>query len=203
MSDDELLGLIFEPGFSTRDHVTDISGRGIGMDVVRRQIGAIGGTVELESSPGEGTTFTLVLPISSSVGSVLTFLVDGQRYALPSKDVERVELTLPKGPDEVVDRPLSDLEDPGNLDLRPDGATQVIGCCHQALDSRLYDGLARRDVQRLTETHVEGEIATNRSIRDSRARRYPILSEVAEERIDVTGCPVGQRCFCHLDTGLG
>lgn len=91
MNDDELLSLIFEPGFSTRDHVTDVSGRGIGMDIVRRQIGAIGGTVELESTPGVGTTFTLVLPVSSSVGSVLTFMVDGRVFAIPSKDVERVD----------------------------------------------------------------------------------------------------------------
>ena len=91
MSDDELLGLIFEPGFSTRDHVTDVSGRGIGMDIVRRQIGAIGGTVELESTPGEGTTFTLVVPISSSIGSVLALVIDGHRFALPAKDVERVD----------------------------------------------------------------------------------------------------------------
>lgn len=91
MTEDEVLALIFEPGFSTRDQVTDISGRGIGMDVVRRQVGAIGGTVELESTPGQGTTFTLVVPISSAVGSVLAILVDGRRFAIPAKDVERVE----------------------------------------------------------------------------------------------------------------
>lgn len=91
MTDAELLGLIFEAGFSTRDEVTDVSGRGIGMDVVRRQIGAIGGTVELESEVGRGTTFTLVLPISSAVGSVLTFVVAGHHFALPAKDIERVE----------------------------------------------------------------------------------------------------------------
>lgn len=88
---DDLIALIFEAGFSTRDEVTDVSGRGIGMDVVRRQISGIGGNVEIESSPGEGTTFTLTLPISSTVGSVLTFVLDGARYGLPSKDVERVE----------------------------------------------------------------------------------------------------------------
>jgi chemotaxis protein histidine kinase CheA len=91
MGRDELLGLIFEPGFSTREHVTDISGRGIGMDVVRRQVGAIGGTVELHSEPGEGTAFTLVLPVSSSVGSVLTFIVDGAAFGIPTQDVQRVE----------------------------------------------------------------------------------------------------------------
>lgn len=104
----ERLALIFEPGFTTRDTVTDLSGRGIGMDVVRRQIGAIGGTVELDSEPGRGTTFTLVLPVSSAVGTVLEFLVDGQRYAIAAKDIERVEFVpheeLIDGAAVVVDR---------------------------------------------------------------------------------------------------
>lgn len=90
MSDGEALSLLFEAGFTTRDHVTDVSGRGIGMDVVRRQIGAIGGTVELDSVVGVGTKFTLVLPMSSSVSSVLAFVVDGHRFALVAKDIERV-----------------------------------------------------------------------------------------------------------------
>ena len=92
MNEAALLSLIFEPGFSTRDHVTDISGRGIGMDVVRRQIGQIGGSVEIDSVVGEGTTFTLVLPVSSSVASVLAFVLDGSLYAVPAKDVERVDI---------------------------------------------------------------------------------------------------------------
>jgi chemotaxis protein histidine kinase CheA len=102
MSADEVLGLIFEPGFSTRDEVTDVSGRGIGMDVVRRQIGAIGGTVDISSEVGAGTEFTLTLPISSAVGTVLAFVIDEQAFAVPAKDVRQIEFvdydTLHRGP---------------------------------------------------------------------------------------------------------
>lgn len=87
---DERMALIFEPGFSTRDEVTDVSGRGIGMDVVRRQIGIIGGTVELESIVGQGSTFTLVLPISSAIHTVLLVAMGADEFAVPAKDVERV-----------------------------------------------------------------------------------------------------------------
>lgn len=91
MDVDDVLALIFEPGFSTRDEVTDVSGRGIGMDVVRREIGEIGGTVEVSSEVGTGTEFVLTLPISSAVGTVLVFVIDGQRFAMPAKDIQQIE----------------------------------------------------------------------------------------------------------------
>ena len=92
MTDQEAIGLIFESGFSTKDEVTDVSGRGIGMDVVRRQITAIGGTVEIESEVGVGTTFTIVLPLSSAISSILMVVIGDNRYGLPAKDVERVDV---------------------------------------------------------------------------------------------------------------
>ncbi len=93
LSDADKLALIFEAGFSTREEVTDVSGRGIGMDVVRRHVGLIGGTVDIESEPGVGTTFVLDLPVDTSIASVLVVRVGEQRLALPAKDIERVELT--------------------------------------------------------------------------------------------------------------
>ena len=92
LSDQEAIALIFEPGFSTQADVSDISGRGIGMDVVRRQITRIGGFIEVESEVGEGTTFRLHLPISSAVNAVLIFCIEDRHFALTAKDVERVAM---------------------------------------------------------------------------------------------------------------
>lgn len=91
LSDQEALALIFEPGFSTRDNVSDVSGRGIGMDVVRRQITELGGYIEVESEVGEGTSITLILPVSSAVSEVLMIDIAGRTFALAAKQVVRVE----------------------------------------------------------------------------------------------------------------
>ncbi len=92
LSDQEAIALIFEPGFTTQKKVSDVSGRGIGMNVVRRQITRIGGFIEIESEIGQGTTFTLHLPVSSAVSSVLVFAIAKSHFALTAKDVERVAM---------------------------------------------------------------------------------------------------------------
>ncbi|HTJ50766.1 MAG TPA: chemotaxis protein CheA [Cyclobacteriaceae bacterium] len=90
MSDRDLIMLIFEPGFSTMDHVTAISGRGVGMDVVKKAIDSIGGSVEVESVIDIGTTFTLRLPSSMAIKSVLLFELKAQTYAIPLSYTESV-----------------------------------------------------------------------------------------------------------------
>ncbi len=107
------LGLIFESGVSTADRVTDVSGRGIGLDVVRTQISALGGTVDVRSELGAGTRFVLRVPLTLLSTRVVIVLAGGRRYGLPISGVERVEaygperlttlgdrlaLTLPDGP---------------------------------------------------------------------------------------------------------
>ncbi len=92
LSDQEAMALIFEPGFTTQATVSDVSGRGIGMDVVRRQITDIGGFIEIDSEVGQGTTFTLHIPVSSAINSVLLFVIRDRRFALTAKDVERVAM---------------------------------------------------------------------------------------------------------------
>src|SRR5699024_4878747 len=67
MSDDELWQLIFAPGFSTAAQVSDVSGRGVGMDVVKRNIQTMGGHVEILSRPGHGTTTRIVLPLTLAI----------------------------------------------------------------------------------------------------------------------------------------
>jgi two-component system chemotaxis sensor kinase CheA len=90
MSDRDLTMLIFEPGFSTMDSVTAISGRGVGMDVVKKALDSIGGTVQVDSMIGEGSIFTLSLPSSMAVKSTLLFNLDNQTYAIPLSYTESV-----------------------------------------------------------------------------------------------------------------
>ncbi len=82
--------LIFEPGLSTADAVSSVSGRGVGMDVVRANIEKVGGSIDVTSKPGEGTSFYLQLPLTLSIIAALTVGSDGQRYAIPRSYVEEI-----------------------------------------------------------------------------------------------------------------
>jgi two-component system chemotaxis sensor kinase CheA len=86
-SDAEVWQLIFAPGFSTAEAVTDISGRGVGMDVVRRNILGLGGAVELDSAPGRGTTVRVRLPLTLAIMDGISVAVGGELYLLPLASV--------------------------------------------------------------------------------------------------------------------
>lgn len=83
MSQQEILRLVFLPGFSTTDRVTQFSGRGVGMDVVRINIERIGGTVDIESTPGQGTTIRTKIPLTLAIIPALIIVSGGERYAIP------------------------------------------------------------------------------------------------------------------------
>jgi len=83
MSRQEILRLIFLPGFSTAESVTQFSGRGVGMDVVRTNIEKIGGTVDIESPQGQGTTIRTKIPLTLAIIPALIIVSGGQRYAIP------------------------------------------------------------------------------------------------------------------------
>ncbi len=85
----EISSLIFAPGFSTRTQVSDLSGRGTGLDAVRTSVEALNGTVELESDPGRGTTFRLRVPLTVSTTSVMVCREGGHLYAVPLASVDR------------------------------------------------------------------------------------------------------------------
>jgi two-component system chemotaxis sensor kinase CheA len=89
-SDRDIIMLIFEPGFSTMDEITSLAGRGVGMDVVKRALDSIGGTVHIETKVGEGTTFFLRLPSSMAVKATLLFELDNETFAIPLSYTERV-----------------------------------------------------------------------------------------------------------------
>jgi two-component system chemotaxis sensor kinase CheA len=80
----EIHQFIFHPGFSTADQVTELSGRGVGMDVVRRNVEALRGRVEVQSAPGRGTTFVLKLPLTLAIVEGLLLQVGTERFVLPT-----------------------------------------------------------------------------------------------------------------------
>ncbi|MBX3350549.1 MAG: chemotaxis protein CheA [Nitrospira sp.] len=83
LSDDQIWALIFRPGFSTAEKVTDVSGRGVGMDVVKRNIEALGGTVSIKTVTGKGTTFILKLPLTLAIIEGMTVRVGKETYIVP------------------------------------------------------------------------------------------------------------------------
>lgn len=83
MSDREIFNLIFLPGFSTAEQVTNVSGRGVGMDVVKTNIEKIGGTVDVQSKPGAGTTVRMKIPLTLAIIPALIVSSGGERYAIP------------------------------------------------------------------------------------------------------------------------
>ncbi|HWQ68052.1 MAG TPA: chemotaxis protein CheW [Methanospirillum sp.] len=90
MSESEINELLFMPGFSTADVITDISGRGVGLDVVRTAIASLQGTIKLESVQGEGTRFELVLPPTMAIVMVMMIRINGKRCAIPITNVGEV-----------------------------------------------------------------------------------------------------------------
>jgi chemosensory pili system protein ChpA (sensor histidine kinase/response regulator) len=90
-SERQLLDCIFRPGFSTASRVTAISGRGVGMDVVRAELAGLGGRVEVATEPGRGTRFTLALPLTLAVAQAVLIRAGGRLWALPAPMVEQVQ----------------------------------------------------------------------------------------------------------------
>lgn len=109
MSDDEIVSFLFLPGFSTSDVVTDISGRGVGLDVVKTKIESLGGTVEVKSEPDNGTTFVIRMPLTLSIIQALLVTVGSEVYAIPLNsiieilDVEPNEIKSIRREQEVMD----------------------------------------------------------------------------------------------------
>ncbi|MBL4607553.1 MAG: Hpt domain-containing protein [Pseudomonadales bacterium] len=95
LTDTEILQFIFKPGFSTAEKVTQISGRGVGMDVVNSEIKQLGGSTRIHSSPGVGTQFTIRLPFTVSVNRALMVKVGEDTYAIPLSHIEGIVRVSP------------------------------------------------------------------------------------------------------------
>src|SRR5208337_2314237 len=90
MGESEVLEMVFRPGFSTAEQITEVSGRGVGLDVVGSVLSRLKGTVEVDSDPGKGTRFRLHLPLTLAIIQALLFRVQQQLYAIPLNAVAEI-----------------------------------------------------------------------------------------------------------------
>ncbi len=125
LSDKELIELIFAPGFSTAESVTELAGRGVGMDVVRAELGGFGGRIAVSSDAGRGTRFTLYMPLTLAVTQVVLATVGARRYAIPAGMVEQVRRLRPTFLSEALAQGSIDLPPVGDVVLRP--LSQLLG----------------------------------------------------------------------------
>jgi two-component system, chemotaxis family, sensor histidine kinase and response regulator PixL len=92
---ERLLDLLFEPGFSTADRVTKLSGRGMGLDIVKEQIQSIKGTISIDSQLGKGTTFTLRIPLTLTIAQLMVCQVGNALYAFPADSIQKIVVPTP------------------------------------------------------------------------------------------------------------
>lgn len=90
LSDSDVIDLVFQPGFSTAEVLSEESGRGVGLDVVRDSVSRLRGSLEVESTPGQGTAFTMKFPTSLAIQSAMMVRVGGERFAIPTVMVESI-----------------------------------------------------------------------------------------------------------------
>ena len=98
LDDRQSLQLIFLPGFSTKDNISNVSGRGVGMDVVKTNITRLNGKIDIESRPGQGTTLTIALPLTLAILPVLVIRLNAQSFAVPLSLVREI---MPVRPEDV------------------------------------------------------------------------------------------------------
>ncbi|MBA1149517.1 chemotaxis protein CheA [Ectothiorhodospiraceae bacterium WFHF3C12] len=90
LDDTDSFNLIFAPGFSTKEEISDVSGRGVGMDVVKNRISQLNGTIDIESKPGHGTTMRIKVPLTLAILPTLMVLINGRKFALPMSVVREI-----------------------------------------------------------------------------------------------------------------
>jgi two-component system chemotaxis sensor kinase CheA len=95
MTDNDYIDLLFQPSFSTADKITDVSGRGVGLDVVKTNIEALGGSITARTIAGEGSTFTIQLPLTLAIIQALMVIVGDEKYAIPLGSIDGIE-DIPK-----------------------------------------------------------------------------------------------------------
>ena len=91
MTSKEFIDLLFQPSFSTADKITDVSGRGVGLDVVKTKIEALGGRISAKTVAGEGSTFSIQLPLTLAIIQALMVEVRGEKYAIPLGNINGIE----------------------------------------------------------------------------------------------------------------
>jgi len=104
LSDAEAIRLVLRPGFSTAEKITDISGRGVGMDVVKNKIEALSGSINIESSSGRGTKFKIQLPLTLAIIQALLVLIEDETYAIPLSFIAETTSVMPEQVNKIQDQ---------------------------------------------------------------------------------------------------
>ena len=194
LPNEELADLIFRPGLSTAAQVSDVSGRGVGMDAVKATVEALGGAVSLHTAEGQGTTMRLEVPITAAVQRVLLVEVAGERVALPIAKVER-----------ILEIPATSIEDSGGemftmIDDEPILVLDLADCIK-------LESTAAPDSVPLAVTDVRGEIVALRisrlvSQQEVYVKPVPELLSTVKALAGMTiledGCPVFLLDLNHL-----
>lgn len=144
MSTKSLLGLIFMPGFSTAQTVSEVSGRGVGMDVVQTNLAKVGGTVDIESVPGQGSTIRVKAPLTLAIIPSLLVSVEGERYAIPQVNLQE----LVRVPASDVSRRLNSFGEAVVMRLRGDLLPLVDLKAHMGISATYViseDGASKAD----------------------------------------------------------
>lgn len=162
LSDADAANLLFSPGFSTADHVTELSGRGIGMDVVMSEVNALGGRIETTTASGEGTSFKLVLPLTTAVTQVVMLRMGEFTIGIPSNLME----TVLRAPADAVAKAYdTNVFDVGGQEVPfywAGALLQVSGRSHEPVAKHCPVAVFRSAGQRLA-LHVD-EVLGNREV---------------------------------------
>lgn len=182
MSEREAVRLIFHPGFSTAAEVTDVSGRGVGMDVVRTNIAKLGGTVDVESVVGQGTNIIITLPLTLAIIPSLIVQVRNDRFAIPQVNIAELVRVRPQELDERLGR----VKDAEVLRLR--GALLPL--------VRLDDALGMEPIERVEVIDDEAP-ATNIIVVESGRQRFGVVVDELHDSEEIVVKPLGR----HIKDG--
>jgi two-component system sensor histidine kinase and response regulator WspE len=175
----ELLDFLLLPGFSTRDEVTDLSGRGVGLDVVRTMIRAVGGSLAVHSEQGRGMEFVLQLPVTMSVIRALLVRIGGEPYAFPLMRLERIRMAAAAEVERLEGRPFLTID---GRAVGLVGAEQVLGISRATPAASPFPVVVFGDESQAFGMIVEailGECDLNVRPLDPRLGRVPNISSVA------------------------
>lgn len=184
LSDSDILQLIFHPGFTTAAALTQISGRGVGLDIVQSEIKALGGHIHVDSVLGQGTNFTIRVPTTVAVNDALMVRVADQQFAVPLAQIERIVRIAPAELKAYFDSSANDFE----MD-------------HQHYRLRyLGEFIANQPVPKLLETHYSLPVLM---IKNNQQQATALLvDQLVGSRSQIMAKPLGQQ-FSHIDSLAG
>ncbi len=193
MSDREAIRLIFHPGFSMAEKVTDVSGRGVGMDVVRTNISKLGGTIDVESEIGVGTSIIITLPLTLAIIPSLIIQSGDDRFAIPQVNI--AELVRVREQD--LEKRLGRVKDAEVLRLR--GNLLPLVRLKKSLGISKPDSVLKKEQPEVDAHHEETASATNIIVVETGQQQFGLVVDSLHESEEIVVKPLGrnlQGCPC-------